>query len=170
MADIDTSAEDLISELEAAAREIVPFDAAEFSAEVRDELAAYREQELLPLTREREGGRERFGRGKPGILVPERYRPRAEVFVVFETFVRSFVDPIMVAAEIPDLLANVDRDQQVTGLAFRRFGEEQATAVRPPEPKVLFEDASQLMAMAGNLGRALFGSNFRDEDFWVGRQ
>ena len=64
----------------------------------------------------------------------------------------------------------VDRDQQVTGLAFRRFGEEQETAVRPPELKVLFEDASQLMAMAGDLGRALFGGNFRDEDFWVGRQ
>lgn len=167
MADISTSADELISELEEAATEVAPVEAVEFVAEARDELAAYREQQNVPRQFERTTEGERFDIRRSGIIVPSRYRDRAEVFVVFETFVRFFLDPVTVAAEIPNLLARVDPEWQINQFAFLRFGEEPPAAVQPPESGVLLEDSADLIAMATRLGSALFGDSFRAEDFWT---
>jgi hypothetical protein len=97
-------------------------------------------------------------------VVPERYAGRAEVFVVFEVFMRHFVDPILVAAEVPDLLR--ETDDSVERLGFARFGEDALDTVDVRDSGALREDASALAAMAQELGRDLFGERFRSSDFW----
>ena len=112
MADQSTSADELVSELVTVAVQYSPFEAASFQAEVNNELAAYREERNQ--FRERVSEREDTGLAYQGpkVVIPERFLARPEVFIVFETFVRSFVDPITVAAEIPRLLNRAARRRQ----------------------------------------------------------
>src|SRR5687768_1426103 len=145
MPDAFTTPDDLIAEVVEAAMEFVPADALIFQAEAREELATYREmreeerrERFLDRERppERERPREREGPDEPEPprerqgtsyrgprhVVPERYESRAEVFIVFETFVRFFLDPVLTAAEIPDLLIDAGRERAVERIVFARFG------------------------------------------------
>jgi hypothetical protein len=161
MANERTIPEDLIAELVQAAEEFAPADAETFAAEAREDLAAYRlRRQTIAIVRDREGRPRRT----PVFVVPERYAGRAEVFVVFEVFVRHFVDPILVAAEVPDLLR--ETDDSVERLGFARFGEDALDTVDVRDSGALREDASALAAMAQELGRDLFGERFRSSDFW----
>jgi CRISPR/Cas system-associated protein Csm6 len=162
MPDERTSAEDLITELIDAAGELAPADIAVFAAEARDELAAYRQRRETVFVREPGG----FEPAASIFTIPERYAGRAEVFVVFEVFVRCFIDPIVVAAEIPNLL--IETDDTVERLGFARFGEELPETISVRDNGGLIEDAAALTAMAEDLGRELFGARFRSSDFWGG--
>jgi hypothetical protein len=163
MADERTRANDLITELVEAAEEFAPADAAIFAVEARDELAAYRQQrEMIVVVREGE----RFEQAMPVFSIPERYTDRGEVFVVFEVFVRHFIDPIVVLAGIPNLL--METDDAVERFGFARFGEEAPQTFSVRDNGGPREDAGALTAMAGALGRDLFGERFRTSDFWRG--
>jgi hypothetical protein len=160
MADEQTTAENLITELIKAAAEFAPADAATFETEALDELAAYRlARETVTVVEEREGR----VRAVPAFSIPERYARRAEVFVVFEAFVRYFIDPIVVNAEISELLQNNDF---VERLGFARFGEREIATISIRNIGFLRDDAKILTEMAADLGRDLFGEQFRPQDFW----
>ena len=172
MSDEFTSPDDLILELQQAAAETEPADAAEFAAAARDELAAYREQRELRVQREREAsedGEETQAHRRLAITIPERYEAQAELFLVFDTFVRFFVDPIVVAASIPEVMPRELQGTGVNRLAFHRFGEQETDGIPIDElQRTLTADVDELTTLAAILGRALFGERFRTSDFWHG--
>jgi len=161
------SPDDLIAELQNLAAEVEPVDAVAFGAEARDELAAYREQRDLVSRRDREPvPKEIRERRKPAIVVPETYESQAEFFLVFDTFVRFFIHPFIVANAIPGLVEESLKEGRIDRIAFRRFGEEMEDARNIEELRTLSDDIRELTAIAGSLGRTLFGDRFRASDFW----
>jgi len=172
--------DELISLIETAAAPFVPEQAAIFAESVRQDLA-FLYEETSPADvegRERGEGDERDGwdewdemgerlipreaRPQP----PERYRDRADLWVVFSSFVTHFVDPIGAAAEVVQFASEQDRE------ALQRI-------ILTPDPEQSFftdeidiydrdrlrKDYRDLVELADQLGQEAFGEDFRLVDF-----
>jgi hypothetical protein len=160
------SPDGLISELQSLAAEVDPADAIAFGVECRDDLASYREERDLIARRGRDLSERMRDRREPTIVVPEIYQSVAEFFVVFDTFVRFFIHPIIVTTGIASLLAESGGEQRVDRIAFRRFGEREEEETSVEQFSTLSDDAGELIEIANELGRSLFGDRFRASDFW----
>ena len=170
MADENTTAEDLIAEIREAASDFAAAEAEIFAQEATQEVAQYR-QAVLTFGFGEEARVRPFGLGQT-FVVPEPYRSRAEVFLVFEVFVRFFIDPILVGASLPELLGEID--PKIERLEFVDSPFDLSRETGNPEPRILdlgetrelMADARGLIEIAAELGRALFREAFRAADFW----
>jgi hypothetical protein len=170
MADENTTAEDLIAEIREAASDFTAGEAEIFAQEARQEVAQYR-QAALTFGFGEETRIRAVGLGQT-FVVPEPYRSRAEVFLVFEVFVRFFIDPILVGASLPELLGEIDPEVERLEFVDSPFNSGRETG--NPEPRILYlgetgelrAGASGLIEIATELGRALFGEAFRAGEFW----
>jgi hypothetical protein len=148
MADSD----ELLQAIELEAREFAPREAERFSDAARQDLAEWREL--------------RTGK-RLEVRIPDRYRGMEEEYVVFDAFVRTFIEPIALSSSIASTLREL-RWLDVRTVSFELFGES-----RTPSGQVSAEDADRLGGdvrhleeVAIALGRDVFGDRFRPHDFW----
>ena len=120
MADENTSPDDLISELETAAAEFDPVEAAVFAAEARDELAAYREHQVASGIWRRSLEREGFER-RPEFVVPERSAAPAASIGGSRPTLRSYKRASTEEAPAKLVVESPDADALRNGLALIRY-------------------------------------------------
>jgi hypothetical protein len=154
------SAEELLRELETAAREYAPVEAELFAITARDDLADWRQTQ--DRERQSELGEER---------IPAQYRSRAEEFLVFDAFVRIFLDPIATAVAIGSMLDEMS-NLEIRSLTFGRFGDDGASGGQISRDNIpqLRHDRNELQELTAEFGRATFGNIFRTADFWGRRE
>jgi hypothetical protein len=156
MADEIIPADDLIIVMANAAAKFAPHEAAEFEAVARHMLSAFRTD------------REARSQREEGPVIPNRYRGRESQFIVFDAFVRSFIDPIQIGSETLELLSELDPEHKPSALGFLH-PEEPSTRMETlgiPTRQRLVTDLLELQNMATTIGAEVFGSHFLPSDFW----
>jgi hypothetical protein len=160
------TADDLIAVLTESGLGFVPDDIRRFAEAARADLRSYRASRV--------GLREDApaqGPLEPATLffIPERYQEQSEEFLVFECFVRTFVDPVALGLAVLNHLRSTDADE-LTGVIFDRPGAlDNADRLSIDDVPRLTSALQELQELAYMIGAEVFGGAFRRSDFWRSR-
>lgn len=159
------TADEALAVIEDSARSVLGIDTALFSVKVREDLALYRRQ-VAATDRTPDDPPE----SRLAFRVPERYREEGELWIVFSSFVSTFLDPISVAQQIvktlPELPAvpTVERVVMLSELDAT----DQSDELEVLDADRLATNLREMIDIAALIGREFFGDSFSISDFLYG--
>jgi hypothetical protein len=161
------TAEEAIEFIEVAANLHAAMDADIFSTRVREDLSIFRRHAETP-TIERSVDRDvEYPPFRPEFSVPERYREDPELWVVFSAFVSCFVDPIEFGVSALNSFRESLGHSEIERVAIvsETRQEEDADEMEILDLETLTRNRHELIEIADEIGRGLFGSDFDVRDF-----